>query len=195
MFIPSFLEALLGGWGEGEEEGNVCPQSENQIQSFRVLKKWAISLLIFFMSLVASLLRPCHLSEFDRNRASVYLSLSIPTSSPGLFSLAFEAPWGRGCVHLIDRQRKWLKNGSNSFQVSFIEMSIRSGGPSYCYSIILFLFSCLLNLLFHERLHVVSKIQTCYPLRLPGRFILSLLMNSLLGSNPSRYFCCQPLLG
>ena len=194
MFIPSFLEALLGGWGEGEEEGNVCPQSENQIQSFRVLKKWAISLLIFFMSLVASLLRPCHLSEFDRNRASILVCPSQPCPQ-GSFPWLLKRPGDEFVYILKTDKENWLKNGSNSFQVSFIEMSIRSGGPSCCYSIILFLFSCLLNFLFHERLHVVSKIQTCYPLRLPGRFILSLLMKWLLGSNPSRYFCCQPLLG
>ena len=177
MFIPSFLEALFGGGGgrgEGEEEGNVCPQSENQIQSFRVLKKWAISLLLFLMSLVASSLRPCHLSEFDRNRACILVCPSQPRPQ-GAFPWLLKRPGDEFVSILKTDKENGLKNGSNSFQVSFIQMSIRSGGPSYCYSIILFLFSCLLNFLFHERLHVVSKIQTCYPLRLPGRFILSLL--------------------
>ena len=137
-------------------------------------EKWAISLLLFLMSLVASSLRPCHLSEFDRNRACILVCPSQPRPQ-GTFPWLLKRPGDEVVSILKTDKENWLKNGSNSFQVSFIEMSIRSGGPSYCYSIILFLFPCLLIFLFHESLHVVSKIQTCYPLRSPGRFILNLL--------------------
>ena len=125
------------------------------------------------MSLLASSLRPCYLSEFDRNRAFILVCPSQPRPQ-GAFPWLLKRPGDEVVSILKTDKENWLKNGSNSFQVSFIEMSIRSGGPSYCYSIILFLFSCLLIFLFHESLHVVSKIETCYPLRSPGRFILNL---------------------
>ena len=81
------------------------------------------------MSLVARSLRPCHLSEFDRNRSSILVCPSQPRPK-GAFPWLLKRPGDQVVSILKTDKENWLKNGSNSFQVSFIEMSIRRDGQS-----------------------------------------------------------------
>ena len=118
MFIPSFLEALLWGrWGErgGGGRGECMSLVWNSDTVVSCFEKWAISLLLFLMSLVASSLRPCHLSEFDRNRACILVCPSQPRPQ-GTFPWLLKRPgdgaeeWQQlfpGIIYRNVHQERW----------------------------------------------------------------------------------------
>ena len=78
-------------------------------------EKWAISLLLFFMSLLSSSLRPCYLSEFDRNRAFILVCPSQPRPQ-GAFPWLLKRPgdeaeeWQQlfpGIIYRNVHQERW----------------------------------------------------------------------------------------
>ena len=93
----------------------MCPWYENQIQSFCVLKSGP-----FLCCYSLCRLLPVHQGLVTCRNLTVTgplsdLSVSIPSSSPGCLSLAFEVPWGPGCVHPKDRQRKFTEEWQQLF--------------------------------------------------------------------------------